>query len=125
MSEELRAENQRLRRALLQIAEDAESPQNFYDRNGPQWTTPSGAEYENTSDFLAKCNELASTARDALSGKSNLNWRVFESILDRTHFGIEIDGDEDADPILFPVKISREKLQGIVDAHNPTPTSQP
>lgn len=44
-------------------------------------------------------------------------WRVFE---DTTHgyWGIEIDGDGDADPILYPIKINRGRLDRIVDAHN-------
>ncbi|RVH87780.1 hypothetical protein CN204_04425 [Sinorhizobium meliloti] len=44
-------------------------------------------------------------------------WRVFE---DTTHgyWGIEIDGGGDADPILYPIKINRERLDRIVDAHN-------
>lgn len=44
-------------------------------------------------------------------------WRVFE---DTTHgyWGIEIDGGGEADPILYPIKINRERLDRIVDAHN-------
>lgn len=57
----------RLRGALLKIAEDAESPQQFYDRNGPQWTGADGNEYEDTSSFLAKCNEIAAFARSSIN----------------------------------------------------------
>lgn len=46
-------------------------------------------------------------------------WRVFESIFDRTHFGIELeDAGNDDDPILYSMKIKRETVQAIVDAHN-------
>jgi hypothetical protein len=64
-------------------------------------------------------------ADDAMSTKSR--WRVFESISDRTHFGIELeDAGNDDDPILYSMKIRRETVQAIVDAHNaalaPAPT---
>lgn len=44
-------------------------------------------------------------------------WRVFEAI---THgwWGIEVDGDNDADPILYPIKINRESLEKIVKHFN-------
>lgn len=44
-------------------------------------------------------------------------WRVFEDI---THgwWGIEVDGDNDADPILYPIKINRERLDNIVEQFN-------
>jgi len=61
------AEIARLREALAEIAADAEVPQQFYDRNGPTWTSKSGAEYEDTSAHLDKCNELAAAARAAIS----------------------------------------------------------
>jgi hypothetical protein len=63
----LRAEVERLREALENIAVDAEVPQQFYDRNGPTWTSKSGAEYEDMSAHIDKCNELAALARAALS----------------------------------------------------------
>lgn len=66
---EQQAEIERLRNALSDIAYDAESPQQFYDRNGPQWTSPQGNEYEDTSAHLSKCNELAAAARAVLEGK--------------------------------------------------------
>lgn len=45
-------------------------------------------------------------------------WRVFEAI-EHGWWGIEIDGDNDADPILYSQNaLSREKLEDIVDAHN-------
>jgi hypothetical protein len=44
-------------------------------------------------------------------------WRVFEDINPGWR-GIEIEGDNDADPILYPQKISRERLDRIVSAHN-------
>lgn len=45
-------------------------------------------------------------------------WRVFEAI-ERGWWGIEIEDDNDADPILYSQKaLSREKLEDIVDAHN-------
>lgn len=66
-AEAAEAEVKRLREVLEQIANDAESPQQLYDRNGPQWTGADGNEYEDTSYFLAKCNELAASARTALA----------------------------------------------------------
>lgn len=44
-------------------------------------------------------------------------WRVFEDV-SHGWWGIEIDGDEDADPVLYPIKTRREKLDRIVDVHN-------
>jgi hypothetical protein len=51
-------------------------------------------------------------------------WRVFEDI---THgwWGIEIDGDNDGDPIMYPQKMSRKYLDGIVNAHNASVSSAP
>lgn len=49
----------------------------------------------------------------------NGRWRVFESVFDRTHFGIELEAaGNDDDPILYSMKIKRETVQAIVDAHN-------
>ncbi|MCW5708698.1 hypothetical protein [Shinella sp.] len=51
-------------------------------------------------------------------------WRVFEAI-ERGWWGIEIDGDNDADPILYSQKaLSREKLEEIVSAHNASLSSK-
>jgi len=61
------AEIARLREALHAIADDASVPQQMYDRNGPQWTSPQGNEYEDTSAHLAKCNEIAEQARAAIT----------------------------------------------------------
>lgn len=65
------AEIAKLREALQAIADDASVPQQMYDRNGPQWTSPQGNEYEDTSAYLAKCNEIAEQARAALAGGSD------------------------------------------------------
>lgn len=47
-------------------------------------------------------------------------WRVFEAI-EHGWWGIEIEDDADADPILYSQKaLSREKLEEIVSAHNAT-----
>lgn len=55
----------------------------------------------------------------AIFNKKQGKWRVFESVLDRTHFGIELeDAGNDDDPILYSMKIKRETVQAIVDAHN-------
>jgi len=64
----LRKENARLREALEKIESDARQPQYLYDKNGPQWTSPAGHEYEDTSAHLAFANEIAESARAALSG---------------------------------------------------------
>lgn len=59
----------------------------------------------------------------------SVRWRVFESAFGRGCWGIEIDGDLDADAILPPQKLAREDLVAIVDAHNaaltPAPDSSP
>jgi len=52
--------------ALERIKADAESPQYFYDRNGPQWTSPQGNEYYDASYFLESHNDLAAIASAAL-----------------------------------------------------------
>jgi hypothetical protein len=65
--ESQKAEIAILRKALQEILSDAMDPQERYDRNGPTWTTPEGHEYEDTSAFLAKCNEIAARARSALN----------------------------------------------------------
>ncbi len=63
---------------------------------------------------------LRNLAADAVANSGR--WRVFESISDRTHFGIELeDAGNDDDPILYSMKIKRETVQAIVDAHNATP----
>lgn len=60
---------------------------------------------------------LSKLAADITSNRGR--WRVFESISDRTHFGIELeDASNDDDPILYSMKIKRETVQAIVDAHN-------
>lgn len=61
------AEMEALRAALDHIRDRAEAPQEAYDRNGPQWTTPAGNEYEDTSSHLNFANEIADAARAALS----------------------------------------------------------
>jgi len=53
--------------ALEQIESDAATHQQFYDRNGPQWTSPQGNEYEDTSSFLSVCNAIADIARATLA----------------------------------------------------------
>lgn len=55
------------RKALEDIAEEAERAQKYYDRYGPTWTTPAGNEYQDTSEHLATCNSLAEKARSALA----------------------------------------------------------
>lgn len=45
------------------------------------------------------------------------HWRVFEDI-NHGWWGIEIEGDQDGEPILYPIKIGPEKLGRIVEAHN-------
>ncbi|WP_457659565.1 hypothetical protein [Sinorhizobium medicae] len=64
-------------------------------------------------DRLAKARAGVADKRNSKKSK----WRVFE---DTTHgyWGIEIDGDQDADPIMYPIKIRREVLDNIVAAHN-------
>ena len=55
----------------------------------------------------------------------SVRWRVFESAFGRGCWGIEIDGDLDADAILPPQKLAREDLVAIVDAHNAALTPAP
>lgn len=45
-------------------------------------------------------------------------WRVFEAI-EHGWWGIEVDDDNDADPILYAQRaLGKDKLEGIVSAHN-------
>lgn len=69
--------------------------------------------------ILASRPQPASTAL-VEAGKP---WRVFEDI---THgwWGIEVDGDNDADPILYPIKINRERLDNIVERFNEAITNE-
>lgn len=64
-------EIEELKETLDAIAEDAEAPQRFYDRNGPTWTSPAGNEYEDTSDHLDFANRIAELARKAINGESS------------------------------------------------------
>lgn len=68
-------------------------------------------------------SDLRASGQQVRAGR----WRVFESAFGRGWWGIEIDGDLDADAILPPQKIAREDLEAIVDAHNAalTPAPQP
>lgn len=51
------------------------------------------------------------------SREAHTPWRAFEDI-QHGWWGIEVDGTNDAEPILYPIKISRERIDGLVDAHN-------
>jgi len=46
-----------LEAALREILSRRSATISFYDRNGPQWTSPQGNEYESTSDILAAADE--------------------------------------------------------------------
>ena len=46
-------------------------------------------------------------------------WRVFEAATERGWWGIELEeAGNDDDPILYPVKIGRNRLDALVAAHN-------
>lgn len=59
-------------KALTQLRSDCQSPIDMYERNGPEFTSPQGNEYESTSHVMAKFAELVAAidaARAALGGK--------------------------------------------------------
>lgn len=58
-------ENQRLMDGLKALKTDVHWPIDFYAKNGPSVTSPTGHEYEHTNYVLAKMEELES-AIDAL-----------------------------------------------------------
>ena len=60
-------EIERLRRIISDVAEALEHDRAMYVRNGPQWTSAQGNEYESTSDVLACSDERAAILRDALN----------------------------------------------------------
>lgn len=49
-------------KGLNDLISQCEYPQEAYDRNGPQWTSPQGNEYESTDDVLTHFNDLAEFA---------------------------------------------------------------
>ena len=65
----LLATNKALVEALESLREDCESKLALYERNGPQWTSPQGNEYESTSDVLACYVDLLETILPALPSK--------------------------------------------------------
>lgn len=58
-----------MREALEMVLSDCKCTQDQYDRNGPQWTSPTGHEYADMSYLLGKCEEISEIARKALSQK--------------------------------------------------------
>lgn len=52
--------------ALEALRSDCQSPIDTYERNGPQWTSPQGNEYEDTSYVIAKFSELVASIDAAL-----------------------------------------------------------
>lgn len=55
-----------LEKAMNNVLSSLANDQGMYDRNGPEWTTPQGNEYETTSSVLACSNERAEILRKAL-----------------------------------------------------------
>lgn len=66
--ESLKNEINRLRYVMDDVADILEGDTAHYNRNGPQWTSEQGNEYESTSDVLACSNERAAMLREALKG---------------------------------------------------------
>jgi len=59
-------------KALEQLRSDCQTPIDMYERNGPEFTSPHGNEYESTSYVMAKFAELVASideARAVLGGK--------------------------------------------------------
>lgn len=71
VSDSLKAENERLREALRDIRSDCQSPIDFYERNGPEFTSPYGSEYQSSSSVMDKFAELVASIDTALKGDSN------------------------------------------------------
>lgn len=77
LDEQLRAEALEAKlaaaeKALTQLRSDCQSPIDMYERNGPEFTSPQGNEYESTSHVMAKFAELVAAidaARAALGGE--------------------------------------------------------
>jgi len=68
----LEAKLEAAEKALEQLRSDCQSPIDLYERNGPEFTSPQGNEYESTSYVVAKFAELVAAidaARAALGGK--------------------------------------------------------
>ncbi|WP_454622746.1 hypothetical protein [Brucella anthropi] len=53
--------------ALETLRSDCQSPIDFYERNGPEFTSPQGNEYESTSHVMAKFAELVASIDAALA----------------------------------------------------------
>lgn len=56
-----------LREALASLRGDCQSPIEMYERNGPEFTSPQGNEYESTSYVVDKFSELVASIDTALS----------------------------------------------------------
>jgi len=71
-AEALEAKLAAAEKALEQLRSDCQSPIDMYERNGPEFTSPQGNEYESTSNVMAKFAELVASvdaARAVLGGK--------------------------------------------------------
>lgn len=71
-AEVLEAKLEAAERALEQLRSDCQTPIDMYERNGPEFTSPHGNEYESTSYVMAKFAELVASideARAVLGGK--------------------------------------------------------
>lgn len=67
-SEEVKALETKLaaaKKALEQLRSDCQEPIDMYERNGPEFTSPHGNEYESTSYVMAKCAELVASIDEA------------------------------------------------------------
>lgn len=53
--------------ALETLRSDCQSPIDFYERNGPEFTSPQGKEYESTSHVMDKFAELVASIDAALA----------------------------------------------------------
>lgn len=96
-----------------------------YDWNGQTFDTIEAAKAAAQADYESRIRSCLLDKPEAVEGVATPSpqssvvsrWCVFEDTM-HGYWGIEADGDGDADPILYPIKINRERLDRIVDAHN-------
>lgn len=59
----------RLTTALTQLRSECQSPIDMYERNGPEYTSPHGSEYESTAHVMMKFAELVTSIDAALEDR--------------------------------------------------------
>lgn len=93
-------------------------------------TSNTGRDHRTGEEFVhgAGSQEVVDALRSALAALQGIppvqhvaggRWRVFEAATERGWWGIELEeAGNDDDPILYPVKIGRNRLDALVAAHN-------